>query len=445
MKRLAWTLLLATLLGVATTPARAEFRLQALGEFAAEVRFYPEEASPGRDVEVDLAVQFELRLQDTRGWRALVRPRLQTDPADPSDPSELLWIPREAWVEYGRGGWTARVGRQVLAWGSADTFRPVDVLSTLDLQRDAPSLDRKGDWMFGVTYSRPSYGIEAMYLPILEGIDFPSAHSPWSMQSILDRLDDAPDEDASDEVRLVEDPLLPSSATEHSLGVRSRISFGTTDLFLVGYTGIDRLPLLLLLGECRPGSECFPLVYSTRAVYLPMHLLGLEAQSAVGEVLIKFEAAFRDQTIEDARFATLLPGFDDHSLQVVVGLDHLRHGVLGSSHDLGLVVEFLFDDSGNADDYLSFRPFQRDLAARLVWSFNDFDRTVVEAGWIQDLERAESFGTLRLKRRLRDRVTLEVGADVILGPDPKVDEDRGNPFYLYSPNDRLVTRLTYGF
>ena len=430
-------LLGSMLLGAATSPARPEISVHVQGETSAEFRLYPDEASPGRDVEVDLTAQLELRAQDTRGWRALVMPRLQTDPADPA---HLLWIPRQAWVEYRRGGFATRVGRQVLAWGSADIYRPVDVLSSLDLQRDAPRLERKGDWMLGATYSRPSYGIEAVYLPILEGIDFPSAHSPWSMESILDRLDNT-----SDVIGLIDDPFLPTSATEHSFGARSRITFGNTDLFLIGYTGIDRLPLLLVLGECRPGPDCFPLVYRTRAIYLPMHLVGLEIQTVVDEVLVKLEAAFRDQTITDRRFARLLQDFDEHSLQVVLGLDYLRQGVMGSPHDLGLVVEFLFDDSGNAEDYLSFRPFQRDVAARLVWSFNDFDRTVIEAGWIQDLERAESFGTLRLKRRLEERVTLELGADMILGPNPSTEDERGNPFYLYSPNDRLVARLVYGF
>jgi hypothetical protein len=104
------------------------------------------------------------------------------------------------------------------------------------------------------------------------------------------------------------------------------------------------------------------------------------------------------------------------------------------------VGEFLYDDAVDAATLAVYRPFQRDLALALTYSANDLAGTVIEAGWVQDLERAESVGTLRLRRRIRRAWTVEAGGDLILGPAERTD-----PFHLFGPNDRLVARLTYGF
>ncbi len=61
------------------------------------------------------------------------------------------------------------------------------------------------------------------------------------------------------------------------------------------------------------------------------------------------------------------------------------------------------------------------------------------------VENAESLGTVRLKHRVLHHFTVEVGADVIVGPEPVSEEGWSNPFYVYSPNDRVITRVAYRF
>lgn len=391
------------------------------GEVTAGARVYPEAASVGRDAEWLLGTELEARWDPRPDLRILVRPRLW---ADPLDSGRFRWVPREAWLEVRPGSrWSLRAGRQTFTWGSTDTWRPADVLSTLDWGRDFLDPEKQGDWAFTCTYGSLPLGVEVVYLPTFEGVTFPSEESPWSVESAEARLgfSGAP---------LDDDPLYLADVSKRSLAIRTRFTAARTDLYLTGYSGLDRAPILLLA----TGPEGPPRV---RPGYLPLRLLGVGAQSAVGSVLLKAEAAWRDQT---AGHALRVPGLAPHSVQGVVGVDYLWFGAFGGGGDLDVVAEFLYDDAVRNADLAFYRPFQRDLAVALTYTANDLAGTALEAGWDQDLERAESVGTVRVRRRLRRAWMAEVGADLILGPP-----DRTDAFHIFGPNDRLTVRLTYGF
>ena len=429
-------LLLAAALGVAAgigpaigpATAAASDRITLEGDLTAGARLYPETLSPGRDVEWELGGELELSWRPHPRWRAQVGPRFWWDPLDSG---RRRWVPREAWVGYRAGPLSVRAGRQVLGWGSADSYRPTDVASTRDWGRDFLDPEKMGDWSLTTTYGAGRFGVELVYLPVLEGVDFPSARSPWSIESAEERL-------GLIRLPLLDDPWIPAGVSEQSLAARARMTLGQTDFYLVGYTGVDRQPLLALDQVCaEPGCLGGELVL--RAAYPRLRLGGLEVQAAVGAVLVKAEATYRDQTSGDPEFQDRTTGLRDHSVQVVTGIDWLWLEALGGGGDLDVVLEFLYDDAARGDDLLTWRPFQKDLAAALTYFANDLSGTVVELGWIQDLERTESLGTVRVRRRIRQRVTLEAGGDLVIGP-----EEPANPFALFGPNDRLVLRLVYG-
>lgn len=402
------------------------------GEIFAGSRWYPEDASPGRDFEWDLGTELEARWNPGRDVALLLRPRLLVDPLDPG---RFRWVPTEAWVEARRGAWRLRLGRQVFGWGAADFFNPTDVVSTPDWGLDFADPAKPGDWAVDAVRGSRRWGLEVVWLPALEGVDFPSARSPWSLESAARRgLGFDPGG-----VHLIEDPRLPPGTSEQSVAARLRWTAGRTDLYAVAYTGVDRSPVLTAVEA--PGANIAGL--RPAATYLPLHLVGLEVQRAVGDVLLKGALTARDQSVDDAAFAAEVFGefgLADRSLQGVVGLGYLWFDVLGTPGSLDLNVEFIFDEAPNDDNLAFYRPFQRDIAVGVAWLLNDFSDTVVEAGWVQDLERAESAGTLRVRRRIARGVTAELGGDLILGPP-----DPLSPFRLFAPNDRLRFRLAYGF
>jgi hypothetical protein len=419
--------LLAALLAglLAAGPAAAGVVLH--GEVTAGGRLYPEAASVGRDVEWLLGGELEARWDPRPTLRVFARPRLWVDPLDAG---RFRWVPREAWIEARPGPrWSLRAGRQTLTWGSADTYRPGDVLSTRDWGRDFLDPEKQGDWTFTCLYGTAPFGLELVYMPFVEGVTFPSDRSPWSVASAEARL-------GFGGLPLDEDPLLPRGVGEHSLATRARLTAGRTDFYLTGVSGIDRDPVLTL--ETAPGGN--GAVPRLRPAYAPLRMVGIEVQSALGDVLLKAEATWRDQSVADPAFARRIAGLDPHSVQAVAGIDYLWLGALGGAGDLDVVAEFLYDDAVDGAGLAIYRPFQRDLALALTWGANDLAGTVIEAGWVQDLERAEAVGTLRVRRRIRRAWTAEVGGDLILGPAEPTD-----PFHIFGPNDRLLARLSYGF
>jgi hypothetical protein len=291
---------------VCATPAAGGGSIH--GGITAGARLYPEAASIGRDVEWLLGGEVEARWDPRPGVRVFLRPRLWVDPLD-SD--RFRWVPREAWAEVRPGPrWSVRAGRETFTWGSADTWRPADVLSTRDWGRDFLDPEKQGDWTLTCAYSALRLGAELVYLPTVEGVTFPSQRSPWSVASAEARL-------GFEGLPLDEDPVFPGHVSERSLAARARLTSGRTDLFLTGYSGIDHEPVLTLESVSAPDGAGFRL----RPAYPPLRMLGVGAQSALGGLLLKAEATWRDQTTPDPDFRRRIAGLDPHSIQTVVGID----------------------------------------------------------------------------------------------------------------------------
>lgn len=423
----------AAVCALAAPPAPANALERSVnGEIVAGVRWYPEDASLGRDFEWELGGELAIEVEGG-AWRGLVKPRLRLDPLDGD---RTRWIPTEAWLEGSARGVRVRAGRQVIRWGSADAFNPTDVLMRRDWGDDFADPEAPGEWALSAVYGAARFGVEVVFLPVLEGVDFPSSRSPWSLESAAKKalgFDPGP-------LGLIEDPRVPPGAREWTVAARVRMTRGSTDFYLVGVSGVDRSPVLTAVPA--PGFNFAGL--RPAATYLPLHLVGIEAQSAVGGVVLKGAVAYRDQSVADTTFSSEVFGdfgLAARSVQAAVGAEYLRLDLGGGPGSLLLSVELLFDDASRGDNLLFYRPLQKDLAFAATWTAGDFASTSIEAGWIQDLERAESAGTLRVRRRVAPRTMAEVGAEWILGPSGDVQ----SPFALFGANDRVRFRLVHGF
>jgi len=401
---------------------------EARGDFTLGVRHYPSPSVPGRDLEWTLAARAEIRWDARPSLRLFITPRVH---ADPLDPGRWRWVPDEAWVEARRGPARLRLGRTVTRWGSTDAANPTDVVAVRDWGIDFLDPERPGDWSAVFSVTRARWGLEALVLPVLEGARQPSARSRWSLQSAGARSGFPVD------VLLDDTPRLPPGTGEASVAGRVRLTRGATDVYLVGYSGIDHRPLLTGTVDFEHG------VVTARTTYLPLHLGGIEVQSALGDFLVKGAVTYEDRSVDDAAFAAGVFGdfgLRPRSWQGIAGLEYLWLDFLGSPGVLDLTAEYVWDNSPGGDSIRAFRPLQNDVAVGATYRFGDLADTRVEAGWLEDLERPESVFLARVSRRIGDRVRWELGADVLRGGN-----DPSSPFYLYSPNDRVTARVTGGF
>jgi hypothetical protein len=87
------------------------------------------------------------------------------------------------------------------------------------------------------------------------------------------------------------------------------------------------------------------------------------------------------------------------------GFEYTFYGIFDSPTDLGVVVEYLYDDRGE----LASSPFQNDLTTALRFGLNDIQSSEVLLGVISDLDHSITAGFIEASRRIGDgiKITLE--------------------------------------
>ena len=111
---------------------------------------------------------------------------------------------------------------------------------------------------------------------------------------------------------------------------------------------------------------------------------GFDGQAVLGDWALKLEAIHNS-------------GFQDRYHAFNAGFERTFVGALGSRVDLGLVVEYLYDDRGD-EAFNTF--FENDIAIGSRFQFNDLGDAQALLGVIWDHESNETIVTLEASRRL---------------------------------------------
>ena len=146
------------------------------------------------------------------------------------------------------------------------------------------------------------------------------------------------------------------------------------------FKGTSREPILLL----DTGNILVPF-------YPQMTQFGIDAQATTEDWLWKFEAIYRDW-------------LDDDFLALTAGIEYSLVGILDSDADLGIVLEYLYDDRDSAATSL----FENDVMMGLRLALNDEQSSEALLGLITDANTQESMISLEASTRLGDNWTLEV-------------------------------------
>ena len=87
----------------------------------------------------------------------------------------------EAWADWGAGGFSLRLGRQLLSWGAADGLILTDVVCPQNLTAHT-GLDFAGSRLavdgLKVRYSFPALALEALWLPLFTPARLPGTGNP---------------------------------------------------------------------------------------------------------------------------------------------------------------------------------------------------------------------------------------------------------------------------
>ncbi|MBL4908047.1 MAG: hypothetical protein JKX94_11390, partial [Sneathiella sp.] len=149
----------------------------------------------------------------------------------------------------------------------------------------------------------------------------------------------------------------------------------------------------------------------------------LDVQATIEEWLWKVEAICRSGQGRDF-------------VAVSGGLEYSFFGIIGNAGDLGIIVEYHFDDR---DSFAPATLHDNDFFFGTRIALNDVDNTDFIAGVLIDQHTLARSFTIEAKRRLTDHWTLEGELRITNGLTDK------DPIYSVRRDDHLQIRATYHF
>jgi hypothetical protein len=293
---------------------------------------------------------------------------------------------------YSRIGadWELHVGARQIFWGVTEFNHLVDIINQTDLVENIDGEEKLGQPMVQLSLVR-DWGILDLFL--LTGFrerTFPGDDGRLRLPLAID-TDDAWYESGAGRRRV--DGAIRWS---HHLGP---LSFG-----LHHFSGTSRDPRFGVIVDGQGNARLRP-------EYHVIDQSGLDGQAIFGDWAWKLEALRRSGDGE--RYHAFTGGFE----RTLVG-------VLGTRTDLGVVVEYMYDQRrGRAHDTL----FQNDLALGLRWQPNDLADSTALFGFIRDLDNGEYLVSLEASRRIGSvwQASLEArwfGGAAPLRPDMPLSE-----------------------
>jgi hypothetical protein len=288
---------------------------------------------------------------------------------DAEDDERTHFDIREGFWSLVGDDWDLHLGVKQVFWGVTEFNHLVDIINQTDLVENIDGEDKLGQPMAHLSLVR-DWGILDFHL--LTGFRERTFHGPDGRPRFYIPIDT---ENATYESSAGDDRIDAAVRWSHHIGA---FEFG-----LYHFAGTSRAPLFELVQD----EEGGPLL---RPFYPVIDQTGLDAQAIYGDWAFKLEAINRG-------------GFPDRYYAFNAGFERTLVSALGTRADLGLVLEYLYDDRGE-DAFDTF--FENDLALATRWQFNDLGDTQALIGVIWDHDSDETILTVEASRRLGETWTL---------------------------------------
>jgi len=217
-------------------------------------------------------------------------------------------------------------------------------------------------------------------------------------------------------------PIYESSDKEKhlDLAIRYEHSLSIWDIGISHFAGTNREPIFQLAFDKnsapRFSNSGEPILLP---VYNQMNQTSLDLQATGdGGLLLKLEALTRDGNTK--RFFAFSGG-----------LEYTFYGIKGSTADLGILLEYHYDDRGE----FATTPFEDDLFIGTRIALNDVQSSDLLAGAIIDVDTGGSALVLEATRRIGESWKLEVQLRAFVNADMK------DPLYGFRNDDMLQIEL----
>jgi len=349
----------------------AEYSSELSGNISLDSRVFFNEASYASQDDTSFSVAFEPEYYatwDNGDQRLVVQPFVRYDANDDershADFREFYWRGSFDDVEL-------TVGAAKVFWGVTESNHLVDIINQTDLVENLDGEDKLGQPMVNLAFIKDWGILELFVLPYFRERSFAGKDGRLRAPLVVD----------------TDHPTYESGAKEHHVDVAVRWShyFGDWDIGLAHFSGTSREPTLV------PGLDS-----NGNPVFIPHYQqidqTSLDLQATKGDWLWKLEAV--SSRNDSGRYTAFVGGFE-----------YTLVGVFDSVNDLGLLLEYHFDDR----DDMAASGLQNDVFTGLRWVFNDVQSTEILAGAVVDADSQATFASVEASRRIGDswKVTLE--------------------------------------
>lgn len=379
MQLKAFALSLLALLPVASQADEVFFEIS--GKVSAELRGYADEGQfTGQDYRSSAAVAFEPELfweWNDGGDSLTLTPYYRLDQRD--DERSHGDIRELSWIHVGED-WELRTGVRKVFWGVTEFSHLVDVINQTDAVEDSDGEDKLGQPMVNLSLVRDWGIVDLFVLPGFRERTFAGQDGRLRSGLIVDT-------DAA---------VYESGAAENHVdtAVRWSQSFDLFDVGLYWFRGTNRDP------RFEPGSN------NGQSVLIPVYeqidQIGFDGQATIDSWLWKLELLWRDS---DAEQYGAMQG----------GVEYTFYGIQESVTDLGLLVEYGWDERGED----ATAAFQNDIFIGSRITLNDVASTEFLAGFGYDLDYQSESLFVEASRRFGDNWKLSLDGRLFNAGEPE--------------------------
>ena len=368
-----------------------------------------------------LQIYPDLALEYDSTWMAVIAPRLRLGLND----SEYNLISlQDLYGEYVSEHFEVRAGFQTHFWGAVESYNIVDIFNQKDYRVDFfdPRNNKIGQSAVRLRGIFAENTLDLIYFPYFEVANLPNAVNPYNPFMGM--------------LNVQGNPIFTNGAerTRPNFAARWERTIGPADLGVYYFNGYARFPVI----NATPG------VGIAQTLYYEMQQISGDIQMTLGNWILKGEYLYMNTDNAGSFEATSIL-FDgsivrrdlvpDSYTAFVAGFEYTFYRVF-QAHDLGLLLEYLYNDSPQDFQAPAFRPFENDIFAGIRWARNNLGQGVLRAGLIHDLGNSTRLWRIEYTERFFDRLKVLAYAQII-------DAAAENPLSPFNDADNVAIQFSY--
>ena len=340
------------------------------GYISAQARSFPQSALFQEQSNSDYSVSGELEYYNSwaDGQQSLLfKPFFRIDNTDDErthiDIQEFIW-------SYSVDEFKLKAGVGKVFWGATEFYHLVDIVNQTDGVESIDGESKLGQPMLTMSYMNDLGETEFFLLPGFRERTYPGIDGRLQLVPGLN----------------FDNPIYESSKEDRHIDWAVRWSHTLKDIDVgIGYfKGTSRDPVFIPDPTVSEDRLFVPF-------YSQIEQFSLDLQAIYENTLWKFESLYRS-------------GQSKSFVAATGGIEYSFIGILDSRADLGLVVEYMYDERGEVANHFQ----QDDVGVGLRFVLNDTQSSEILVGLIQDINNQEKVWSLESSRRFGENWKLKL-------------------------------------